>query len=221
MPHLRQQVVALRPAYGVHGLNNHLAQPLAGAHNIGGVHCLVRADQDKALCAAAQRRISGLICTHHIILNGLVGAILHQGHMLVRRRVIDDLRTIFFKHLLHAAAVAHGADQHRQVQLRKAAPQLLLNGIGVVFVNIEDHKMAGVVSCDLATQLTADTPAAACDQNSLTGELPENLTKIYLNRLAPQQILHLHRLQLIECHFTVGQLVQSRKAFQHTARFAA
>ena len=47
----RQQVHAARLADGVHALDDHLAEALAGAHDVGRIHCLVGADEYEALRA--------------------------------------------------------------------------------------------------------------------------------------------------------------------------
>ena len=102
----------------VKGLYHHLAHTLAGAHDIGGIHRLIRADQDKAPAAAHHGRICCLICTDHIIFNSLGGAVLHQGHMLMRRRMIYDLRSVGLKHLFQTPGITDRSDQHFQLQIR-------------------------------------------------------------------------------------------------------
>ena len=59
--------------------------------------------------------------------------------MLVGGRVVDNVRFVLFKNHVDAAAVADGADEHHQVQVRILFLQLQLDVVGVVFVNIKDN----------------------------------------------------------------------------------
>ena len=74
---LRQPHNVLLPHRLVKGLNDHLTQTLAGAHNVGRIHRLIGADQHKALTAVSHCRIGGFVCTDYIILNRLTRACLH------------------------------------------------------------------------------------------------------------------------------------------------
>ena len=129
--------VRLRP--GVHHLHHHLAHPLGRPHDVGGVHGLVRGDQHETTGSIFIRRLCRLICTEHVVLDGLVGAVLHEGHMLVGRRMVHDVGTVFLKHRLDPVGVPDRADEHHQVQVRILFLQLQLDVIGVVFVNIKDN----------------------------------------------------------------------------------
>ena len=55
----------------------------------------------------------------------------------MRRRVIDYVGLIRFKDLIDPAAIPDRADENFQIQLRVCVLQLKLNGVGVVFVDIE------------------------------------------------------------------------------------
>lgn len=93
--------------------------------------------------------------SEYVIFNGLVRASLHQRHMLVRRSVEHDVRPVLRKQGADPHFVAHGADAHGKVQLRMRAVQLLLDGIGVVFIDIQQHKALRRMTRDLAAELTA------------------------------------------------------------------
>ena len=59
--------------------------------------------------------------------------------MLVGRRMVHDVRTVFFKHRLDPVGVPDGADEHHQVQVRILFLQLQLDVVGVVFIDIKDN----------------------------------------------------------------------------------
>ena len=100
---------------GVEGLDDHLADALAGAHDVGGVHGLVGGDQDKALTAVHHGGVGRLVGADGVVLNGLTGAVLHEGDVLVGGGVIDDLGMVLLEHLKHTPAVADGTDQDHEV----------------------------------------------------------------------------------------------------------
>mgnify|MGYP002337785338 CR=1 FL=1 len=58
----------------------------------------------------------------------------------MRRRVAHEIRPVTVKDLHDARTVAHGADEHNQIQLRMRAPQLHLDVVGVIFVDIENDE---------------------------------------------------------------------------------
>ena len=109
----------LRLVMLVKGLDNHFADPLTGSHNIRGVHRFVGGDHDKTLYAAHGRRLGRLKGAEYIILYGLCRAVLHQRHMLMGRRMINDVWTVFGKNIVHSVGIAHGCNQYHQIQIRK------------------------------------------------------------------------------------------------------
>ena len=85
--------------------------------------------------------MGAFISTDDIILDGLTGADLHKGHMLVGRCVVDNIRAVLLKDLINSAAVPDGADDHLQVQAGILLLQFLLDIIGIVFINIKNDEL--------------------------------------------------------------------------------
>ena len=191
-----QQVFPACLADGIHALDHHLAQPLAGPHDVGGVHRLVGADQHEPLRPVFQGGVGGFVGADHVVLDRLIGAGLHQGYMLVGRRVVDDVRAVLVKDRVDPPAVPHGSDEHLQVQVRVAPPQLLLNLIGVVLINIKDDQPARLMGRDLAAELASDGSASAGHQDGFPLDVLEDLIQVDFDGLPAQQVLHGHRLHL-------------------------
>ncbi len=78
----------------VEHLNDHLTDPLGGTHDIGRIDRLICRDQHKLLRIISICRKCNLVCTEYIILDCFVGAVLHQRHMLMRRRMVYDIRPV-------------------------------------------------------------------------------------------------------------------------------
>ena len=205
----------------IKGLDDHLAEALAGAHDVGGVDGLVGGDEDKALAAVKHGGISRAVGAEGVVLDRLAGAVLHEGDMLVGSGVIDDLWTVGAENLVQAAAVADRADERDKVQVGILLAQLQLDSIGVVLVDIENHQLFGVVRGDLAAELGANGAAAAGDQDGLAGDEGKNLFHIRLNRLAAEEVFHGDVLHGGHADLILNQLIDAGKLFELAAGLAA
>ena len=171
-------------------LDHHFAQALAGTHNIGGVHGLVRGNQQEFFHAVLLRHFRHVVCTQHVVFQRLHAGMLHQRHMLVRSGVEHDVRPQVAENVIQALHIPNGGDDDLQVQLFAIfADQLLLHIVGIVFVNIQNGQLFRVQGCDLPAQLRADRPAAAGDQHGLPLVKRSGLGILHLDGVAEQQIL--------------------------------
>ena len=190
-----------------HGLHDHLAQPLARAHDICGVDRLVGRYLNELLHAAGIRGTDEVERTEHVVADGLLRAGLHERNMLVRGGVEHDLGTVAVHQAHESRAVADRADFDGKVKVRTVSEfQLLLNVVGVVLVNIEDDQPLGTVLDDLAAQLAADGAAATGDQHGASEQQPLHGGNIQLDGIPAQQILDPHLPQLLADRLPVDQL---------------
>ena len=191
---------------GVEGLDNHLAEALRGAHDVGGVHGLVGGDEDKALTAVHHGGIGRFIAAEGVVLNGLAGAVLHEGDMLMGRSVIDDLRPVIGKNLEHPSAVADGADEGHKIQVREGVLQLVLDVIGVVFVDVKDDELFRMMGRDLAAELRADASAAARDEDGLAAYEVIDLLHLGADLVPAEKVLDRDILHDGDGDFSLGEL---------------
>ena len=205
----------------VHHLHDHLAEALGGAHDVRRVHRLVRGDQDELLHARCGCGLRHLISSFHVILDRLIRAVFHERHMLVGRSVEDDVRMIRLHDALHASCIADGPDEGHQVEPRIRPPQLLLDGIGIIFIYIEDDQRLRIGFGDLPAELAADGSAAPGHQDVLPFQSGQDLVIIDLYLGAPQQVGNLHVPELADADFSVDQLVGRRYGLQLAARVLA
>ena len=204
----------VRVGLAVHHLHDHLTEALGGAHDVRRVHRLVRGDQDELLHARCGRSLRHLIGPFHVILDRLVGAVLHERHMFVGRGVEDDIRMIGLHDALNASCIADGPDEGHQVEPRIRPLQLLLDGVSVVFIDIEDDQRRRIGFGDLAAELAADGSAAPGHQDVLPFQGGQDLIIIYFYLGAAQQIGDLHVPELADADFSVDQLVGRRYGLQ-------
>ena len=94
----------------VKSLDNHLADALAGPHDIGRIDRLIRGNHDKTPYPAHGRRLRRLKCTEYIILDRFRRTVFHQRYMLMRCRVIHNIRMICRENIVHAVRISHRSD---------------------------------------------------------------------------------------------------------------
>ena len=133
----------------------------------------------------------------------------------------DQIRMILLEDPIDARGVSHGADQHEQIQLRMPAPELKLQRVGVVFVNVEDDQLLRLLLRRLTAELAADAAAAARDEHGLAGDVAGDLVEIDLHDVAAEQILDVHLAQALDAHLAIGDLIQARKRAQTAGRLLA
>ena len=207
--------------HGVEGLDDHLAQALAGAHDVGGVHGLIRGDQHEALAAVDHGGVGGFIGADGVVLDGFAGAVLHKGHVLMGRGVIDDLGPVGIEDLENSPAVPHGADQRHQVQGRIFPLQLQLDLVGAVFIDIKDDQLLRIVGGDLPAELRSDAAAAARHQDALAVDKVENLLHIRADGLPAQQVLDGNLLHGSSGDLAQDKLIHAGQLLQLAARLVA
>ena len=139
----------IRTGTAVHGLDQHLAQALGRAHDIRGIHRFVCRDQDELVGTVAVCRLCHLIGAEYVIFNRLVRAVLHQGNVFMRCRMIYDVRAISLEDAVDALFISHRSDEHRKIQFRVLAKQLLLDIISIIFIDIQDNQLFRMVCRDL------------------------------------------------------------------------
>ena len=209
-------ISASRLDHRVKALDDHLTQALGGAHNIGGVDCLVRGDKYKALTAVYHGRISGLIGADGIILYRLTRAVFHKRYMLVCSRMIDNLRAVFVEDLEHSATVADGPDQGLQVEMGVLFAKFKLDLVRIVLIDIEDDELSGIVRGNLAAQLGSDGTAAARDHDNFSVNKVEDFPHIRFDRFAAEKILDGNSLHGRYCDLAQNKLIHAGQVFEFT-----
>ena len=205
----------------VKGLDDHLTEALTGAHDVGGVDGLIRRDEDKALAAVDHGGVSRLIGADGVVLDRLTGTVLHEGDVLMGSGVVDNLGMVLLKDLEDTAAVADGADQGHKVQVRILFPQFQLDGVGVVFIDIEDDELLRMMTGHLAAELRADASPTACDEDNLAVDEVINFMKVRGNGLASQKVLDGDVPEFRDRDLVIHQLIHARKHFDFAAGLVA
>ncbi len=205
----------------VKALDDHLAEALRGAHDVGRVHRLVGTDQDEPARAVDHGRVGGLVGAEHVVLDRFAGRILHERHVLVGGRVVDDVRMILFKDFEHLAAVADGPDKRDKIELRIFFAELELDVVGVIFVNVKDDQLLRIVPCDLPAELGADGAAAPGDEDDLAVDEAEDLLHVGADRFAAEKVLDRDLLHVAHGELAGRDLVNARELLQLAAGLVA
>lgn len=132
----------------------------------------------------------------------------------MRRRMVNHIRAERFKNPVYPLLVPNGADEHGKVKVRKIPPQLLLDVIGVIFVNIKNNKAFYRVFCKLAAKLASYASAAAGYKHRHAEKVVADSGHINTNRLPPKQIFDLHASYLAYAYLAVLKLIKTGNSFK-------
>ena len=135
--------------------------------------------------------------------------------------VVNDGGTELVHNTVDPVFVPDGADEHMGLKLRIIGAQLLLDGVSVVFVNVEDHQFFRLEAGKLAAKLTADASTAAGDHDSLIFDQVRQATHIDSDNIPLQQIFNIDLPDGLDAHITVGQLVDAGHLLELAASAAA
>ena len=156
------------------GLNNHLANALGRAHDIGGVDSLIRRDLHERFHVEFFRSSCKIERTEHVVFHCFVRARFHQRHVLVRSGVKDDLRTIFLEYVAHFRLIANTRNQRQQIEIGTMAFEFLFDLVRVVFVNIQNDQLRRIVRSDLTAKFATDRAAATRNKYYFPFDIPHN-----------------------------------------------
>ena len=91
-----------------------------------------------------------------------------------------------------------------------AAFKLLLDVVGVVFVNVQNYKLLGVVGCYLAAELASYRAASARDKHHPVLDIAHNFVEVDLYLVAAEKVGNLHLAQRGDTGIAVYYLVNAR-----------
>ena len=157
------------------------------------------------------RHLRCQIGTDDIVLDRLIGAVLHQRYMFMCRRVKNDLRVIRLENILKPALVSDRTDQYLEIQRGIFPLQLFLNAVCIILIDIKNNQFPNAVSGQLPADLASDRSAASGYQDGLPLNIVKDRIKIHFNRISFQKILDLYISQTGCDDLTVDQLINSRQ----------
>ena len=189
-------------------LQDHLGQPLGGAHDVGGVHRLVAGDVDEAFDVEAGRHVGQHAGAEGVVAHGLPGVVFFQdGNVLVGGGVVDDGRPVVLEDFFEAGAVLDVADDGDDLLLREGAFQVFGDAVEGEFAQLEDDQLARLEAGDLAAEFGADGAAAAGDQHGLALDHVAQATGVEADGVAAQQVVHVHIADLRDLDLPAHQLL--------------
>ena len=203
----------------VEGLDDHLAEALRGAHDVCRVHGLVGRNEHETVAAMNHRGVGRFVRADDIVLNGLAGGVFHEGHVFVRGGVVDDLRVVFLEEVEHLPAVADGADEHLEVKVRVFLPELELDTVRVVFVDVEDDELLRLVACDLPAEFRSNASTTACHEDCFSGNELEDFGEIGTDRLTAEEVFDGDVPHLGDADLAGDELVHAGELLQLAAGF--
>ena len=177
-------------------LQNHFCQALGGAHDVGGPHGLVGADQNKVLHPVARSRLGTHQRAPHVVAQALCRVVLYQGHVLVSGRMVQRVRLPGVHDLVHTHLVTHRRQQGHNFDgllfcgfCCRLGQQLLVYLVKRDLAHFYQQQLFGIVFQNLAAQLTANAATRPGDQHCLVKAVSVDQQTVGLDALAAQQIV--------------------------------
>ena len=142
--------------------------------------------------------------------------------MLVRGGVKDDGRPVLLEDLPHLRRIPgvceNGGCRVEVALVDELALDLEEAGLTVV----HEHQPRGSHAGDLAAELRPDRAPGAGHEHDLAGEVARDRGQVHLDRLAPEQVLHLDRPDLArEVEVAGDELVERRKRLHRHVRLSS
>ena len=178
---------------GLHGRvsHHHLGHPFRRPHDGRGVHRLVGGDVHEGLHTSGEREVHEVFRAEDVVQHRLLGILLHEGDVLVRRGVEHYLRLEVVEDPAHALSVPHVRHDHGEGG-EGPGSELLLYLEEAVLPPPQEHHMPREEGQDLPDDLAADGPPCPGDEDSLVADVPRYFVQVELDGVAVQQILDLH-----------------------------
>ena len=125
----------------------------------------------------------------HVVLDGLARILLHQRHVLVRRRVEDDLGFELTHHLFDTNRIGDVADHRVQAEPLVRILELDTNRVQAVLVALEHHQRGRLEPGNLPAQLGPDGSAGAGHHDATASDQVLERRRVEANGCAGEQVL--------------------------------
>lgn len=125
--------------------------------------------------------------------------------------MINNLRTVSLKHLIYSSGIPYRTDNNSQIKLRIISLKLLLNCIGIVFIDIKNNKLLGAVRRYLTAKLRANRASSAGYKYCFAIYKFKASRHIHLYRVSAQKVFDGNILHIGDCHLVLDELIYSGK----------
>ena len=136
----------------------------------------------------------------------------------MRRRMVYNIRPVSWKHAVHLTPIAHGTDQHHQIQIGIFPFELLLDVVCIILIDVKYNQLSRAVCRNLTAELASDTAASPGHQHHLVRYIAADLFRHDPDRLPAQQVFNLYIAQLGYAHLALHKLIYSGQDLKFTVR---
>ena len=208
---------------GSHGRLAHddFGELLGRAHDRGRSDRLVGGDEDEMRRAVLDRGVDDVARATDVVRHRFDDVLLHERHMLVRRRVEDGERVEPLEDAVDPGFIADIGDDRGDLQVGEPAPQFDLGLEDLILGVVEDDQELRLERGDLPAELQADAAAGASDHDRASVGEDAHLREVGIDRSAAQEVLDLDRSEravLDAARDDVGQARHGARAHPHARR---
>ena len=145
----------------VKALHIDFADTLGAAHDVGGVHGLVRRNHDKLLDAVFYGHVGNNLCAVNVVDYGLGRVVLHHWDMLVRSGMEDIIRPEIPEDIIHSGTAADAGYNHLAGNIREVLGHHKADVVLGSFGLVDEHHAGGLELRHLPYYLHADRTSRA------------------------------------------------------------
>src|SRR5581483_8144506 len=190
-----------------------LAGALGRAHHARRVDRLVGRDQDDAFGAVARGVLGHRPRAAEIVFDRFTHVELDQWHVLVRRRVKDNLRAVALENFAETHPVGGVAQQRNELALAATRAELVVDRIQGVLVTLEHQQKTGLERTELSAELRANRPAGTGHEDAASRDQAAQRARVEPGRPALQQVFQRDIANLADGDGAVQQVAQVRQGF--------
>src|SRR5688572_67646 len=172
-------------------LHQLLGDSLRRAHHARRANGLVGRDQHEMLHVHFDGCVDDVPGSRNVVRHGLENVVLHQGHMLVRGRVEDRMRTVLLENVEDPRPVTHIRDHRNDLHIGEAQRELLEDVEDRILAVAEEDEARGSEAGQLPAKLRSDRSTRPGNQYRLTRRQLGHRRQIGLDGVATKQILNL------------------------------
>ena len=169
--------------------------PLAGAHHVRGVDCLVGRDQHHRPATDRDRRVADVARADRVGPDGLDRIALDQRDVLQRRGMEHDLGPEGREAALDQEAMPHVDDARHPFDRRPLLRHFGVDRVEIEFGGVDEADRGRTDGADLPHDFRADRSAGAGHQHAAAGDEAMHGTGIEHDLRPPEQVLDRDRLQ--------------------------
>ena len=187
---------------------SHLGNSLAGAHDAARVNRLVRGNHHKTTCIIFAGHPAENPCAESVGTNRLAGVAFHQRHVLVGRRMKNDVGAPPGKDFFHRSFISDIGNYRHKFDLTCPFPQFFQQSVNRKLAMAKQNQRLRRIRQNLADNFAADRSPRTGDQHDTTAKKLADPLCVKHDGIPGQQVLETNLAQFVQSDRAVREFLQ-------------